>query len=123
MLATKGRSGPITLYRVRRDDREAASSLRLSPWRSLDPAHQRPIGHQVTGAAVSPDGSRLVIRTYSEVLFFALDPDSVTPAGGCWLGGWEQGEAVDFLDDTTLVLTSESTFGRFGRITQVRCNP
>jgi hypothetical protein len=122
LLATKGRTGPITLYRVMRDDLEA-HSLRLAPWLTLDAAHQRAVGRQVTGAAVSPDGRHLVIRTYAEILFFALDRDGATPLGGCWLGGWEQGEAVDFLDDSTLVLTSESAFGRHGRISKVRCTP
>ncbi len=122
ILATKGRSGPIALYRVMRDDLESGS-LRLAPWLSLDTAHQRAIGHQVTGAAVSPDGTRLVLRTYGEILYFTLDEERVTPMGGCWLGGWEQGEAVDFLDEATLVLTSESVFGRLGRISVVRCNP
>jgi hypothetical protein len=122
ILATKGRSGPITLYRATRADLET-HALRLAPWLTLDPAYHRSMGRQVTGAAVSPDGTQLVIRTYSEVLFFGLDRDGARPMGGCWLGGWEQGEAVDFLDDSTLVLTSESVFGRPGRISKVRCTP
>ena len=122
LLATKGRAGPITLYRALRDELEAGS-LRLAPWLTLDPAYQRALGRQVTGAAVSPDGNQLVIRTYAEILFFALDRNGARPIGGCWLGGWEQGEAVDFLDDSTLVLTSESAFGRDGRISKVRCTP
>lgn len=122
LLATKGRSGPIRLYRVMRDQLEA-DSLRLAPWVTLDAALQRSMGRQVTGAAVSPDGTRLVIRTYGEILFFTLEREGATPMGGCWLGGWEQGEAVDFLDDSTLVLTSESVFGRHGRISRVRCSP
>jgi hypothetical protein len=53
-----------------------------------------------------------VIRTYTEIDFFAPDSSGrLTPASGdpCPLYGLEpQGEAVDFLNDTTLVLTSES---------------
>jgi hypothetical protein len=47
-----------------------------------------------------------------------LEPDGQP----CWLGTREpQGEAVDFLDDDTLVLTSESFLGRHGTIHRVRC--
>jgi hypothetical protein len=40
----------------------------------------------------------------------------------CWLGGLEsQGEAVDFLDAATLVLTTEAGRGVTGLIHIVRC--
>ncbi|KPK07051.1 MAG: hypothetical protein AMS20_03460, partial [Gemmatimonas sp. SG8_28] len=74
--------------------------------------------------AVSTDGSTLAVRTYTELYFFDLTDQPGTPRriGSCWLGLKEpQGEAVDFLDDSTLVFTSEAARGRRGGISRVRC--
>jgi hypothetical protein len=82
------------------------------------------VGRLVTGAAVSTDGSTLAVRTYTELYFFDLTDQPGTPRriGSCWLGLKEpQGEAVDFLDDSTLVFTSEAARGRRGGISRVRC--
>jgi hypothetical protein len=85
------------------------------------------IGRLVTAAAASPDGMMLAVRTYYEVYFFKL----VTRRGqnrwedvgdSCALGDVEpQGEAIDYLDAKTLLLTSERARGRPGTIHRVRC--
>jgi hypothetical protein len=86
------------------------------------------LGRWVTAAAMSPDGKTLAVRTYSEIFFFALD---ATPQGDrwrdlhkpCFLGEVEpQGEAMDYLDDTTLILGSETSQGRQGVLHRVQCS-
>ena len=122
LLITKGRSGPVSLYRIPRTAL-LGDSLTIQRERTLDIVPQRSFGRQVTGAAVSPDGTLLVLRTYTELIFYRLDgAEQPTKAGSCWLGLREpQGEAVDFLDDNTLVLTSEAAFGLPATISRVRC--
>jgi hypothetical protein len=78
----------------------------------------------ITGAAFSPSGGTLVARSYVELHFFNRRDvaELLTPGRTCVLGYREpQGEAVDFLDESTLVLTSESLYGRPGTIHRVRC--
>jgi hypothetical protein len=123
LLVTKGRSGPIELYRI------AAQALRLDTatvdvWTTLDIVPRRKLGRLVTGAAISANDEILVVRTYTQLYFFRVGtfPDEVTLAATCWLGAYEpQGEAVDFLDDSTLVMTSESARGRPALLSRVRC--
>jgi hypothetical protein len=84
-------------------------------------------GQLVTAAAISPDGMTLALRTYYEVYFYGLVRD-----GGqvrwrdlqrpCSLGDAEpQGEAIDYLDANTLLLTSERSRGRPGTIHRLQC--
>ena len=72
-------------------------------------------GRQVTDAALSPDGKRLAVRTYSEVFVFAVDsttglPVQGTPPTSCTILGLEehQGEGIGWWwDGRRLLLTSE----------------
>jgi hypothetical protein len=86
------------------------------------------ISRLVTGAAVSPDGKTLAVRTYNEVFFYS----SVDGGQGktrwrragqpCFLGDAEpQGEAIAYLDATTLLLTSETSRGRRGTLHRLQC--
>jgi len=79
----------------------------------------------VTGAAIRPDGRLVAIRTYSEVyLFVPGEGGRLLPSGRpvCNVTGLEvQGEAIDFLDDSTFVLTSEADRRGRGSIHTVRC--
>lgn len=69
-----------------------------------------------TGGAVSPDGSRLVVRTYVEAFEWALGPDGLS--GGAVgaphridLPPTRQGEAIGYAwDGLSLVVTSEGQF-------------
>ena len=81
----------------------------------------------ITGAAVSPDGSTLAVRTYTEVFFYRAERN-----GGrlgwrdlgrpCFLGEAEpQGEAIDFLDSETLLLTTEAAPDQPAAIFRLRC--
>ena len=123
-LVTKGRSRGVRLLRVRRDAWAAAGSVAAELVQQLPIQPDRLIGRLVTGAAVSPDGSPVVVRTYTELYIFtpaangALGPSPVV----CALGPIEpQGEGVGFLDSTTLVLTSEAPRGVTGTIHITRC--
>jgi hypothetical protein len=85
------------------------------------------LGRWVTAAAISPDGTTLAVRTYSEIFFYSAE----TRANGrrwrnlnrpCFLGDVEpQGEAIDFLDENTLLLASETSQGRPGTLHRVQC--
>jgi hypothetical protein len=66
----------------------------------------------VTGAAVSPDGATLVVRTYSSLHFFRLRgealPTPISPTDGLTIPVVEsQGEGVAFVAPDLLVLTTE----------------
>jgi hypothetical protein len=79
----------------------------------------------VTDAALASNGRTVVVRTYREIYFFKLDDSGRLVASdgarACSVKGMEpQGEGVAWLDDTTLVLTSERG-SRAGTITLARC--
>ena len=85
------------------------------------------LGRWVTSAAMSPGGMTLAVRTYSEIFFYGLE---TTPQGNrwrdlhkpCFLGDIEpQGEAIDFLDEKTLIIGSETAQGRQGVLHRVQC--
>ena len=69
------------------------------------------------------------MRTYSEIFFYAARDDATRrgTAGAicskpCFLGEIEpQGEAMDYLDDKTLILGSETSQGRQGTLHRVQC--
>jgi hypothetical protein len=79
----------------------------------------------VTDAALAPDGVRVAVRTYREIFFLRLngrrlEPDD--PPRACDTFGLQlQGEGVDWLDQHTLVLTSEKAFIQAGSVAVVRC--
>ena len=124
-LVTKGRSGPIRLFRV------APGAWRVDSVVVADLVQDLPInpdqsaGRWVTGAAMRPDGLVVAVRTYREIYFFAPAGDGHLIAAGrpvCNVTGLEsQGEAIDFQDERTLVLTSEASRNAPGSIHTVRC--
>jgi hypothetical protein len=123
-VVTKGRNGTIQLFRLpgegfgngRPAMAELVEIVPISP--------DRRFGRWVTDAALAPDGRRVAIRTYTELYLFPLLPlgHLGTPVV-CNVAGLEpQGEGVEWLDSTRLVLTSESLEGRGpGPIHVVRC--
>lgn len=129
IIVTKGRSGSVDFFRMKHADvrRALATGTVLTAEHvgntGIDPDFS--IGRQVTGAAVAPNAELLVVRTYSEIYLYSLaDSTGVWPrvSEPCWLGDLEaQGEAIDFMDDSTYVLTSEAARGRAGEIHTVRC--
>jgi hypothetical protein len=112
-LVSKGRTGPIALFRVPRDAWSTRGPVRATKVMNLPIRPDQMIGRWVTAAASRPDGGLVAIRTYGEIFFFTVRGDGSLSADGapstCVLGRLEpQGEAVDFLDDSTLVVTSEA---------------
>lgn len=124
-LVSKGRSGPIRVYRAPRQAWDADSIVTVERIQTLPIDPDPRAGRWVTGAAIRPDGRLVAVRTLHDVYLFAAGiAGQLSPAARrCPIARQEyQGEAVDFLDDTTLVLTSE-TGGRaaWGTIHTVRC--
>lgn len=125
LLITKGRSGPVVVFQIPREAVRKAA-VTPQPVDTLALVPQQALGRLVTGAAFSPSGERLVVRTYTQLMLYRLDQAGrLEPDGApCWLGPREpQGEGVDFLDEETMVLTSEKRLGRPGMIGRVRCPP
>lgn len=123
-LVSKGLSGSVIRYRVAREALTSRAAARAQIVDTLPIKPERILGRLVTGAAISPDGKRVAVRTYTEIYFFRRTPDGgLEPEGPpCWLGTREpQGEGVDFVDAGTLVLTSEAYMGLDGAVHRVRC--
>ena len=132
-IVSKGRTGTVELFGISGADvaraiaSQEALTARSQGGTGIEPDQR--IGRFVTGAAVSPDGMTLAVRTYNEVFFYGAVRDA---AGGtrwrdlkrpCFLGDREpQGEAIAYLDAETWLLTSESARGRRGTIHRLQCD-
>jgi hypothetical protein len=109
LLVTKDRSGPALLFRVH----ARGPSVQVAERVGVLPIHTNAAtGRIVTGAAVSPDGQLLVVRTYVSLHLFRLAgaamPVPLTTPRGITIPFVEaQGEAVTFVGPDTLLLTSE----------------
>lgn len=121
-IVTKGRSRSIALYRLPLPyDSDNTVLVRVQ---QLAPPPTS-ISAQVTGAAASPDGRTVVIRTYSGLRFFEPDADSLRPIGEIadFLGPAQPlGEGVDFITAGRLVLTGEASGRRPATIATVQCD-
>jgi len=125
LFVSKGRRGPIVLYSIDREAMEPEAEIIPRMLGELPFAPARQLGRWVTGMAISPNGQTAVVRTYTELYFFKVDiTGTLLPLGdSCFIGATEpQGEAVDFIDNETVLLTSETIPGRRGPITRVRCD-
>jgi hypothetical protein len=77
---------------------------------------------------MSPDGMTLAVRNLQrDLLLRARDQPAGPPLARseapCFLGEVEpQGEAIDYLDDKTLLLGSETSRGRQGMLHRVQCS-
>ena len=139
-IVTKGRTPRISFFGFSATDvaKAVTSGEVLTAANQGDTgiAPDQGLGRWVTAAAMSPDGKTLAVRTYSEIFFYAAETGPSTALGAgpqgrrwrdlkrpCFLGQVEpQGEAIDYLDDTTLLLTSETSQGRQGVLHRVHCN-
>lgn len=130
-LVSKGytRGAAIRVYRVGRGAWSPQDSTRqmaeATLVQTLDIRPNREAGRVVTGAAIRPDGRLVAVRTYGEIyLFHPGVGGRLTPARdhSCGIAGIDTGgEAIDFLSDSTLVLSSEAWSGRKGAINVVKC--
>lgn len=108
-LVTKGRQGPIVLYRV--PDGAGDAALTLERVRELAP-RPRSERARVTAATASPDGRWVAIRTYHTLLLFQTESllAGAAPAAEYDLrpAGEAQGEAVVLDGMGSVWLTSEA---------------
>lgn len=125
------RGSAIRLYRVDRgswSNRDTSSDVAVATLvQTLDIRPSNEAGRVITGGAVRPDGRIVALRTYNEIyLFYPGVRGRLLPARErpCNITGLDAGgEAIDFLSDTTLVLTSEASGSRRGTIHTVTCRP
>jgi hypothetical protein len=118
-IVTKGRKGTIEFFRLSSENvARAITSGEVLIAESAGDTGIMPnerTSRLVTGAAVSPDGKTLAVRTYKDVFFYSPaaegQPNRWRDLGRpCSLENAEpQGEAIAFLDDETMLLTSETT--------------
>lgn len=125
-LLTKEQAGQARHYR-----------LPAAGWSSRDPIVADTLGtvpiradgrdeNRVTGAALSPDGMLVAVRTGALIYFFLRTRTGGLEVPGdrvaCDVRGLEiQGEGITWLDDQRLVLTSERGFLPRGTASLVRC--
>ena len=123
-LITKGRSGKsIHAYRV--DHAQwAKRSGRARDFQKLDLRPDAKTGRLVTSASIRPNAGVVAIRTYAEIYLYAADSTGrLTRAPGrpCDISALGPGgEAIDFVNDSTVVLTSEASRRQPGTISLVR---
>lgn len=123
------RGAAIRVYRVGRSAWIPQDSTRTiadaTLVQELDIRPNREAGRVITSAAVRPDGRVVALRTYSEIyVFYPGVGGRLTPAQQhpCGIAGIDTGgEAIDFLNDSVFVLTSEGRKGRKGTINTVQC--
>jgi hypothetical protein len=117
------------LYRIdRRSWTDTTSDVAVATLvQTLDIRPNSEAGRVVTGGAIRTDGRIVALRTYSEVYVFypgvggRLVPARERP---CNIAGLDVGgEAIGFLNDTTLVVTSEASRKRPGTIHTTSCRP
>ena len=126
-LVTKGRRGTVRLLRVPAGDTamwRGSSVITATVVQQLDFVPDPRAGRWVTGAALSPDGQRIAVRTYADLRIYEWTAERRLRQVGptCDLLGLEpQGEAVTFLDDGRMVLTSEADRTPAGTIHVIRC--
>lgn len=116
-LVSKGNDGTSRLYRL--DAGAFDGDLDAVARRVVElPIEVAGSEHRITGAALSPDGRTLAVRSSAEVYLFEVGRWDRAPRV-CPVGSRQpQGEAIDYLDDTHLLLTSE---GEGSPILSLRC--
>ena len=121
-LFTKGRHGPILRYALSPALLLQDSAV-IAPQDTVPIDPQPMVGRWVTSGAIAPSGNRAVLGTHTELYFFDRSADGWRLSGGsCWLGfPLRQYEATDFLDEETVVVTSEKAGATEGILDWVRC--
>lgn len=125
-FVTKGRTKGMLLFRLPAAAWAAGPTAVLERVDSLPITPDISIGHWVSDAALSPDGRRVAVRTYSAVFFFTVGVDGrLSPDHGneCFFGHTlePQGEGVTWLDDRRLLLTSEASSTSRGTLFLIEC--
>lgn len=115
-IITKGKRGVATTYWIPAsawaEGSVVAEPIWRLPFRTSILLYL--LSRLVTDAALSPDGQQLFVRTYSTVYRFgkgqASDRLPMQPEAACDVSGLDpQGEGLAWWDDSTLVMSSETT--------------
>ena len=123
-LISKGQSGQAAVYWVGPEAWKTGTALAKPIWK-LPFGTSLLLAKLVTDAALSPDERLLAVRTYREIHLFERSGSGPLPSrhlGSCGIRGLEPlGEGIGWLDDSTLVLTSESSRLVAGPLTLLQC--
>lgn len=131
-LVTKGRNGQVELYVADLATLESVDGpVALTRVGSLHvPLGENVSAQYVTSADLSPDGSQLAVRSYTQLFLFdwagaATFDTLVVPATTGLIAALEpQGEGVAFTNDgTRMYLASEGVGSRPPRLSRVDCLP
>lgn len=124
-LISKGRTKGILLFRLPASAWNSGGVAVPELVDSLPIIPDYSIGQWVSDAALSPDGRHVAVRTYSAVFFFTVQSGGrLAPDQGreCFFGVIEpQGEGITWMDNTRLLLTSESTSTARGTLYLLEC--
>ena len=124
IIMTKGRVGDVRYYQTPPAPTFGGPMMELEPQgRLLPPPRDR--DDRATGAAFSPDGSTLYLRTYRRIYRYAWPAMSVvSPEDGFDIEDLDepQGEGIDVLPDGTIVLTSEGGRGQPPVMRFIQCD-
>jgi hypothetical protein len=124
-IISKGRSGPITLFRFPAPLRPG-ETVTLIEVQQLTPGLVQ-LPDLVTGAAALPDGSLIAVRSYAHLQLYRMEADTLValwPGSGFDLAplAEPQGEGVELLADGTVYLVSETgPEGRPPPFSRLRC--
>jgi hypothetical protein len=122
-VTTKGRNGPVAVYRYPPPLRPDIVTLELVQELS---AGARVIPRQVTGGSVSPEGDILALRTYESLQFFEFVADTLVPIKDSHIDLRPlleaQGEGIAIGPGGLLVLTSEAVGETPPQMNLMHCN-
>ena len=122
-VSTKGRNGPVAIYRYPPPLRPDTVTLELV--QELPPG-ARVIPRQVTGGSVSPEGDILALRTYESLQFFEFVADTLVPIKDGHIDLRPlleaQGEGIAIGPGGLLVLTSEAVGETPPQMNLMHCN-
>jgi len=131
-LLTKGRNGQVELYVADLATLESVDGpVALDRVGALNvPLGENVTAQYVTAADLSPDGTRLAVRSYTQLFLFdwagsAAFDTLVAPSATSLLPALEpQGEGVAFTNDGTgMYLASEGVRSRAPRLSRIDCLP
>ena len=122
-VSTKGRNGPVAIYRYPPPLRPDTVTLELV--QELSPG-ARVIPRQVTGGSASPEGDILALRTYESLQFFEFVADTLVPIKDGHMDLRPlleaQGEGIAIGPGGLLVLTSEAVGETPPQMNLMHCN-
>ena len=127
LIVNKGRHRDIGVYLIEAAvldeaivENEAVEAQLLGP---VPFSRDRRVGRVVTGATYSSTGDTLIVRSYTGIWALYQTEAGWVETGSCALG-WREpvGEAIDYLDEASFVLTSEAAGRSPATLHRVSCD-